>query len=218
MYYLFLDESGDLGDYLQSPGASRHFVITILAVSDDHSRKAIEKAVFRTLKYKLQRKKNKRTKHLSELKATAADFSDKRYFYRQMISVPFLLYSVILDKAKFVNHLQLDPKRVYGFITNLVLKKLPLERATTRVILTLDRSMGSVRIREFNDHLFKQLETRIPPHVPLSINHHYSHEDKPLQAVDQFAWGIYRKYEVGDTQWYEAFQEKIAFEREYPDK
>lgn len=218
MYHLFLDESGDLGDYLQSPGASRHFVITILAIFGEHQKKAIEKAVFRTLKHKFQKKKTKQAKYLSELKATATDFPDKRYFYRQLADVSFRLYTVILDKTRFANHLQLDPKRVYGFITNLVLKELPLEQATTRVILTLDRSMGSARIREFNDQLVKQLETRIPPHVPLSINHHYSHEDKPLQAVDQFAWGIFRKYEIGDVQWYEVFREKIAFEREYPDK
>jgi hypothetical protein len=39
-----------------------------------------------------------------------------------------------------------------------------------------------------------------------------------LQAVDLFAWGLYRKYEVGDTEWYEVFKEKVAFERIYPHK
>jgi hypothetical protein len=29
MYYLYLDESGDLGDHLQSPGVSRYFVIAV---------------------------------------------------------------------------------------------------------------------------------------------------------------------------------------------
>ena len=43
-------------------------------------------------------------------------------------------------------------------------------------------------------------------------------EIKLLQAVDFFAWGFFRKYETGDTRWYEVFREKIAFERVYPDK
>jgi len=60
------------------------------------------------------------------------------------------------------------------------------------------------------------LEARIPPLVPLSINHSLSHENKLLQAVDLFAWGFHRKYEARDTQWYEIFREKITFERVYP--
>jgi hypothetical protein len=60
------------------------------------------------------------------------------------------------------------------------------------------------------------LESRIPPLVPLSINHSPSHENKLLQAVDLFAWGFYRKYEEGDTQWYDVFQKKVVFERVYP--
>jgi len=47
MHYLYLDESGDLGDLIQSPGTSRNFVIAILEVNSESARKAIEKAVFR---------------------------------------------------------------------------------------------------------------------------------------------------------------------------
>jgi hypothetical protein len=47
--------------------------------------------------------------------------------------------------------------------------------------------MRSSAIQEFNEHLVRQLESRIPPLVPLSINHNLSHENKLLQAVDLFA-------------------------------
>ncbi len=216
MYYLYLDESGDLGHHIQSPGASRHFVITVLEVTSDKDRKAIEKAVLRTLRYKLKRKKSHKTAHLSELKGIFTDFPDKRYFYRQIAAIPFTISAVILEKERFANHLQLSPSRVYSFITHLVLKALPLDQATTRVILTLDKSMRSSAIQEFNDHLVRQLESRIPPLVPLSINHSLSHENKLLQAVDLFAWGFYRKYEEEDSEWYEVFQKKVVFERVYP--
>jgi len=218
MYYLYLDESGDLGHPVQSPGASRYFVITVLEVRSEQARKAIEKAVERTVKNKLHKKGSRKAKPLTELKATATDFADKQYFYRQIAAVPFTVSAVILEKERFLNHLQLKPKRVYGFVTHLVLKELPLEQATTRVILTFDKSAHSSAIQEFNEHLVKQLESRIPPLVPLSINHHFSHENKLLQAVDLFAWGFYRKYELGDTMWYDVFREKIVFERVYPDK
>jgi len=218
MYYLYLDESGDLGHPIQSPGASRYFVITVLEVRSDLARKAIEKAMERTVKNKLHKRGAHKSKPLTELKATATDLADKQYFYRQIAAVPFTVSTVVLDKERFSNHLQQNPNRVYGFITHLVLKGLPLEEATTRVILTLDRNVRGSTIKAFNEHLIKQLETRIPPLVPVSINHRASHEIKLLQAVDLFAWGFFRKYETGDTRWYEVFREKIAFERVYPDK
>lgn len=70
-------------------------------------------------------------------------------------------------------------------------------------------------MQEFNKSLRLQLEERIPPHVPLYLDHRDSSATRPLQAVDLFAWGIFRKYEVGDTAWYEFFREKIQFERVY---
>jgi len=42
------------------------------------------------------------------------------------------------------------------------------------------------------------------------------HESKALQAVDLFAWGIHRKYELRDLEWYDMFQEKLAYEMIYP--
>lgn len=218
MYYLYLDESGDLGHPIQSPGASRYFVITVLEVRNELARRAIEKGVERTVKNKLHKKGSRKAKPITELKATATDFADKQYFYRQIAAVPFTVSAVILEKERFLNHLQLTPNRVYGFITNLVLKGLSLEEAEMRVILTLDRNLRNWTIQAFNEHLVKQLESRIPPLVPMLINHSFSHEIKLLQAVDLFAWGFFRKYEKRDTQWYDVFREKIAFERVYPSK
>ncbi len=123
MSYLYLDESGNLGYQLQTAGVSRHFVITILEVPDDSAKKAIEKAVERTMKNK---------------------------------------------------------------------------------------------IRVFNQYLLNQVEARLSPQIPLDIFHDDSQHNKPIQAVDLFAWGIYRKYEEGDTQWYEVFRSKIVYEQIYP--
>ncbi|MGH7451091.1 MAG: DUF3800 domain-containing protein [bacterium] len=218
MHYLYLDESGDLGHHMPSPGASRHFVIAVLEVIGDINRKVIEKAVARTLKNKLHKKHSQKKKSIVELKATMTDLADKQYFYRHVAAIPFTISTVILKKDRFANHLELNKNRVYRFIANLVLKQLPLEQATTRVTLTLDKSMRSAAIQEFNAHAIEQLESHVPPRVLLTINHGFSHEDKLLQAIDLFVWGIFRKYETGDMRWYEIFKEKIVFERVYPDK
>jgi len=218
MYYLYLDESGDLGHYTDSPGASKFFVITVLEVINDKDKKAIEKAVERTLKNKLHRGHSRQMSSITELKATNTTFAVKQHFYRQVEKIPFRLYAVILDKTRFGNHLQFNHNRIYRFITHLVIKALHLEAAMTRALFVLDQRMGGAAIQEFNKLLRLQIESQLPPQVSLFIDHRNSNAMRPLQAVDLFSWGIYRKYEAGDTEWYNVFREKIKFERIYPDK
>lgn len=214
MLYLSLDESGNLGYDFHSAGVSRHFVITIVEAPDDTTKKAMEKAVTRTLRHKIYGKHVRGL--VTELKGAKTSFAVKKYFYRLVADIPFSLYAVVLDKQRFANHLQLNPSRVYNFVAQLVLKNMPLELARDYVMLIVDRSKSKEEIREFDASLFNQLEARIPPQVPLVIKHNYSHENKLLQAVDLFAWGVYRKYEMGDMEWYDLFREKIAYEKMYP--
>jgi hypothetical protein len=218
MYYLYLDESGDLGHYTESPGASKYFVITVLEVTNDQDKKAIEKAVERTLKNKIHQSRSYQTRSITELKATNTALAVKQYFYRQIETIPLYLYTVILDKTRFGNHLQFNHNRLYRFITHLVVKALPLETASTRMSFVLDQRMGGVALREFNELLRLQIQSQIPPQVPLFIDHENSNKIKSLQAVDLFSWGIFRKYEAQDTEWYDVFREKIKFERVYPEK
>jgi hypothetical protein len=35
------------------------------------------------------------------------------------------------------------------------------------------------------------------------------------QAADLFSWGIFRKYEKRDTEWYKIFNSKIRYESKY---
>ena len=217
MRYLYLDESGDLGHDMTKAGTSRYLVITILEVTSYKAKKAIEKAVFRAVKNKLQKDfSSKKRNRLMELKASNVSFSVKKYFYRQITTIPLSLYSVVLDKERYTKELQLSKSRVYNFITHLVLKGIPLEESTSEVVLIVDKSKNKQEIREFDEYLFTHLESSIPPQVSLLINHNYSHENKLLQAVDLFAWGLFRKYEVGDKEWYDVFKERIKYERIYP--
>jgi hypothetical protein len=216
MYYLYLDESGDLGLNLQQPGTTPYFVIMVMEVTSDADRKAIEKAIARTIKNKNQKKSGGRRGPVAEIKGTATDFADKQYFYRHVAAIPFHLYTIILDKLRYRDQLLKNKDRVYNFLTHLTLKELPLELASTRIALHLDRSKRKLAIREFNAYMLKQLEVRIPPQVPLDIHHDSSHENKPLQAVDLFAWGVHRKYARGEIRWYDCFKEKIAYEALYP--
>jgi hypothetical protein len=69
--------------------------------------------------------------------------------------------------------------------------------------------------QDFNQYIFRQLKGRLDPRVPLDIKHENSQEYYGLQAVDLFSWGIFRKYEKKDAQWFDIFSRKVAFEEQY---
>jgi len=81
--------------------------------------------------------------------------------------------------------------------------------------LTLDRRKAVGEIQDFNRYLLLQFQETLPNNVPIGIFHQHSFQNKGLQAVDLFSWGIFRKYERGDTSWYDQFRERIVFEDMY---
>lgn len=104
MWNLYLDESGDLGFDFVNKKPSRHFIVTIIAVSSEGQNRQIIKAVKKTLKRKLNRKKNKK-RIVEELKATGTTFEVKQYFYAQISPVKFGIYSIVLNKRRIYEQL-----------------------------------------------------------------------------------------------------------------
>jgi len=209
MLYLYLDESGDLGFDFFAKKPSNHFTVTVMLVQGMENRKRIAKAVKRTLQKKLSRTVQR------ELKGSKQSIKVKKYFYRHMEPVPFEIYALTLNKRRVYEHLARKKGRVYNFIARKVLDVIPFENATTRVSLVIDRSKNKKEIKEFDDYLIRQLSGKIEPKIPLNINHHLSHEDLPLQAVDLFSWGIFRKYEKGDRCWFNVYTRKVKYDDVY---
>jgi hypothetical protein len=208
MLYLYLDESGDMGFDFFAKKPSKYFTVTVMLVQGMENRKKIAKAVRRTLHYKL-------AKQQIELKGSKQSIEVKRYFYKHIESVPFELYALTLNKRRVYDYLSQKKDRVYNFITRKVLDVIPFTNASTRVSLVIDRSKSKKEIREFNDYLIRHLSGRIEPKIPLDIDHHLSHEDLPLQAVDLFSWGIFRKYEKDDREWFNVFKDQIKYDDVY---
>ena len=77
--------------------------------------------------------------------------------------------------------------------------------------LYLDES-GDLGFDFVNKYILWQLKGKIDPKVPLGIAHIDSCVDKCLNAVDLFAWGIFRKYERKDEEWCNAYKEKIKLD------
>lgn len=210
---IFLDEAGDLGFDFSKPRTTKTFVVTLLVASDDLP---LRRAVARTLKHKIHKgRKIRAAKRVRELKGAHTSLAVKAYFWRQVQEAEFGLYTLALNKDRVSAPLRRRPERLYNYISRLLIEKCPLTEAADRVILTLDRSKAKTEQADFNQYLTGQLKAFLPPQIPLNIYHAPSEENAGVQAVDLFCWGIFRKYERRDLEWYRVFQEKIRFETLY---
>lgn len=213
-WFLYLDESGDLGFDLSKLGRSRYFTICLLAVSGQTRNKAISKAVEKTIRRKLN-PKGKRRRLVSELKGTRTSPAVKEYFYRQIAGIHFGIYALTLNKERVYPELQENKDRLYNYLARLILDQIPFGEAGDAVNLFIDRSKAQPEIREFDGYLRRQLESKFKPNVPLYIKHRDSQANKGLQAVDMFCYGFYRKYEMGDESWCRVFRSKIRLDDVY---
>ncbi len=214
MWYLCLDESGDLGFDFVNKKPSKHFTVCLMATSDSDVYHALRRAVKKTLRRKVNR--GGRAKRLQpELKARETTLAVKRHFYDQIASLRFSVYALTLNKRRVFERLAREKDRVYNFITRLVLDQIPFERAEDHVQLLVDRSKGTAEIAEFNRYIVRSLQGRLNPKTPLHIDHVTSEREPALQAADLFAWGIFRKHEKGDTAWFDVFKEKVRYDAVY---
>ena len=212
MWYLYLDESGDLGFDFFAKKPSKFFTVTVLTVNGIENNKRLMSAVKRTIKRKLPHKQ-------AEMKGAKDSIKVKEYFYSQVSTIPFDIYSVTLNKRRVYDSLAKQKDRVYNFIARNVLDKIPVENATTRIEVIVDKSKSKTEIREFNEYLIRHIKGRIDPRIPLDIYHWTSHENMGIQAVDTFSWGIFRKYEKKDYKWFNIFKGKVRYDTIYlPEK
>jgi len=209
MWYLYLDESGDLGFDFVNKKPPKFFTVAILAVRGENNRK-LAKAAKITL-----RRKFKRNKKVQELKGSKCPLAIKKYFYRQVKDIKFAVYSITLNKIRVYERLRKDKERVYNFMTRHVLDQIPFDNANLRVKIIIDKSKTKKNIFEFNQYILRQIKSKFDPKVPLDIYHYDSKQNLGLQAVDLFCWGIFRKYEKGDREWFNIFKDKVVYDRQY---
>lgn len=214
--FIYLDESGDLGFDFRKKKTTKKFVITLLVCHRDAARKEFAKAVRRTLKNKLNRKK-KGSRHITELKGTDTTLEIKRYFFRNIKDNNWSIYALVLNKVRVETHLQtkIGKKKLYNFLARFLMEKLDLSTVQRNVELVVDRCKNKEEVRDFNQYLVNQLEALLPLNTDLNISHLTSQESAGLQAVDLFSWGIFRKYENNDMEWYKVYRDKLGFETEY---
>lgn len=215
MWYLYLDESGDLGFDFVNKKPSKFFTIAILVVHGVSNNRRLISAVHTTIQRKLN-PRNRRRRLVTELKGAATTLAIKKYFYQRAVGTEFGIYSLTLNKRRVFERLTREKARVYNYVARQVLDHIPLEKnGAGRVELVIDRSKSKPEIQEFNSYIRRHLEAKLSPTVPLVISHRKSDDVPGLQVADMFAWGVFQKYERSNTEWFEVFKEKVKFDEQF---
>ena len=210
--FIYLDESGDLGFDFSKPKTSRYFVITLLVCNTKQAQDGFATAVKRTLKNKLNHKKvNKRV--VTELKGSKTTLAIKQYFVKNLPNEGWAIYSVTLNKARVDEGLRsrLGKKKLYNFLAHFILEKVCFPQNVPMVSLIVDRCKNKAEIKDFNRYLENQLEALLPLNARLAIDHLSSEENAGLQSVDMFCWGIARKDDLNETDWFNCYSDKVKF-------
>lgn len=213
--YIYLDESGDLGFNFEKKGTTNHFIITLLRIKTREDNKRISKAIERTIKRKVRRRKTKKTSQLV-LRGYNTTISVKRYLFNQIGNLNFDILSYIVDKRKAFKYLNLEDgkskEKLYDLISQKLIEKCKLEEERDRIVVFLHRRKSKGAVSKFNSLLRARCNSL---KVPLNIWHRPSYETKGLQAACLFCWGIFRKFERRDFEWYVIFRRKIIFQTDY---
>ena len=204
---IYLDESGDLGFDFSKRGATQYFVITILVCKSRKTVAAIRKAIIRT-------RRNKLGKNIQEMKGANTALNVKKYFLKNIKNDDCEIYTVILNKKRVTPELRtkIGQKKLYNFLSRILIDEIKFSDNVSTLTLVVDKMKNKHEIKDFNQYIENQLESRLPLNCLFYIYHQDSCEDTGIQAVDMFCWGIARKYMRKDDRWYNCYKKKIKDE------
>lgn len=218
---LFLDESGEIS--FSPLSCYKHFVITVLSVDPSHVHK---------VKNRLQRKYAHFIKRGwprgQEFKATSL-FARRtfggdtiRNLLASLASISSLEVSyIVVNKSKLTNQAFRDAPygTAYNYFCGVLLSELIFNDGLSNVHLIVDqRNKETHKRKHFQEYLQtticgKALEKKVD--VTLDIQEMESHKCHGLLAVDYFSWAIFRKFEHGDTRFFNMFKANLKRRREW---
>lgn len=211
---IYLDESGNLGFNFSLAGTSQYLIISGLICHTQQAAQAAQRAVIRT-------RKNKMGANTVELKGNSTSLPVKKYFYNHLAKHnDWEIIAIAANKQAWLKHhgknlLTVDKNFFYDEVVKRLLSQINLSADNSHIQLIIDKSKTRNAVKVFDHSINSMIRDLIPKERQLSIQHRRSDIDPGLQIADLFSWGIYRKYQNNDLEWYEVFQNRIALEMEF---
>ncbi len=186
--YIYIDESGDLGEH-----GSKYMILAALIVDNPAE-------MDRIIKNMRRNKFKKELRKASEIKANKSSNAIIRYMLSKLNNLKNakVLY-VILEKKKLISgYLKNNKDKLYNYVAGKLAKQLVMGDAY--IELLVDRRYGKQLLQQdFNNYFNRCLkESSLPAKV--MIKHSYSHNFSGLQFADILAWTCFQKFEHSNSE------------------
>jgi hypothetical protein len=193
--FLFMDESGDLGER----GSAYFTVIVALVHNPKEFNRIIKRARERKLKTKLR--------VLNEIKAHRSSERIRRYVLSEITKTDCSILALVIQKKRMKNSLFNDKDRTYNYFCGLLLEQMSLNADI--IDITIDKRSGNrLLMEDFNGYIEQKIKEKVK-NITIRIRHIESHASNALQVVDFIAWSVHRKFTIGDDSYYVLIKNKI---------
>ena len=176
-FYLFLDESGDLGS-----GGTSHFIIAVVATQHPEKLSKCAKEVRR-------RVIGKKIKKCAELKASSSNDTVRKRMLTLFSKTPSEVYYLMIPKCKIYDRLHKVRDRLYNFLTGLLVEILPYKYKNVHLIVD-KRTTNKVLCADFTNYVNTRLLTHFPE-ASVEVSQRFSNATQELQVVDFVAWSLF---------------------------
>jgi len=214
---IYVDESGDLGFKHSS---SKFFTIGYVFTKNRYPM-AENTKIKRALKNVNTRIKNKKRK-LSEFKFSSDSKITRKKFLSKIKSMDVIIGVICISKDSVKKELKKDPGRLYRYvigdtiITKLVIDYFTRHDPYNSIRFVIDRSLSDSGRKEFNKYCeektsFRSWEQDKNIDFRITILHQDSKAVPMLQVADYVAGAVQRKFDRGDSSYYDIIQNKIKY-------
>ena len=200
MDYIYIDESGDLGEK-----GSDFFVMAAIKVKDSRT---LERLINKT-----RRRYKKEIGKSNEIKGTTTPSKVKKSILKRLNNINSEIYIIIFNKNnKYKIDYKYDNNKLYDILSSELIKLIKINN-TTEIIIDRTKT-DREKIDNYNSFLIKNLLN--PLKQKIIIKQVDSLKYKGIQIADIISWSTYQYIENNNNEYFNIIENKLI-ERVFED-
>jgi hypothetical protein len=213
MVYIYFDESGNLGF---SHNSTKCFVVSFLICNNEKILDRIVKRTFATLSRHGIKKHSGVLHAYNELSITKKRLLKLLVKNQKNVSI----VNIKLNKQNVNEKLKNDKHALYNYVVKILIDRLykncKFKNSIPITFIASRRETKTNYNNNFKSYIFSEFmgQQTIPKPDNIKVEIKSPSQCKGLQVVDFIAWSILRKYETGDSLYYNILKPIIKYDDE----
>lgn len=208
-YYMYFDESGNLGN------GGKYFVIACVLTKNP---KLLHNTMKKTLLYIKKNYKNAKF-NSNELKANVANKEIKEIIINNICKKDVSVSYIVAQKKYIQDNLKDDKNCLYNFLLKILLQNYNKQFRNSKVSLILDNKTIKVKsINSFKDYIniYWNYEKKLNIYIKVEYKDSKAKDAYNIQAADYIANAIFTRYEYNNSYYYNLLKHKRGVVERFP--